>query len=229
MDVLIVDVGGSSVKLWHTAHEEHRKFESGKGLTPDDMVAGVKHTIPDWTFDRIAIGLPTRISRGRPVDEPQNLGPGWVGFNFESALGAPVRIMNDACLQALGSFDGGRMLFMGLGTAVGSAFVTEGLVLNLDLGLFSHERTPLFQLLSEANLEAKSSRERRKLLKAVIPQFRAMFLADYVVLGGGGAKGLKELPEGCRRGHNRTVIEGGRRLWAELLDPADKSVPWIVR
>lgn len=229
MDVLVIDIGGTSVKLWHTAHEEHRKFESGKRMTPDAMVAGVKETIPDWTFDVVAIGLPTRVSGGRAVDEPINLGPGWVGFNFASALAAPVRIMNDASLQALGSFDGGRMLFLSLGTAVGSAFVTEGLVLNLDLGRSTHEGEPISRLLSEANLQSLPPKDRRKLIRNVIPPFRTIFMADYAVLGGGGAKELEELPDGWRRGHNRTVIDGGRRLWEELADPADKVGPWIAR
>jgi len=229
MDVLIVDVGGSSVKLWHTGHEEHRKFSSSKKLTPDAMSNAVRESTPDWTVEAIAIGLPTRVSGGRPVDEPINLGPGWVGFNYAAALGAPVRIMNDACLQALGSFDGGRMVFLGLGTAVGSAFVTEGLVLALDLGRIDHDGEPLFRLLSDENLQSLASRDRRKLLEELIPQFITMFMADYVVLGGGGAKLLKELPQGWRRGHNRTVVEGGRRLWEELSDPADKATCWVVR
>src|SRR5688572_8615242 len=134
MHVLVIDIGGSSVKLWHTGHEDHRKFESGKALTPDAMVKETLKTVEDWKYEAVALGLPSRVSSGRAVEDPPNLGPGWVSYHFSSALGKPVRLMNDACLQALGSYDGGRMLFLGLGTAVGSALVAERLVLSLDMG-----------------------------------------------------------------------------------------------
>src|SRR2546430_15875925 len=119
MEVLVIDIGGSSVKLWHTGHEEHRKFESGKLLTPDDMVKQTLETVPDWKFEAVALGLPCRVSGGRAVEDPPNLGPGWGSYHFSSALGQPVRILNDACLQALGRFDGGGKLFLGNGTGVG--------------------------------------------------------------------------------------------------------------
>ena len=134
MDVLVIDIGGTSVKLWHTAHEEHRKFASGKNLTPEKMIGEIKDLAHEWQWEAVALGLPCRVSNGRPVEDPQNLGPGWVGFNFASAFGQPVRIMNDAALQALGSYDGGRMLFLGLGTAVGSAYIADHLILSLDIG-----------------------------------------------------------------------------------------------
>ena len=121
MNVLVIDIGGTSAKLWHTGHEEHLKFPSGKELTPEQMVHVTLDLVKDWEWEAVALGLPCRVSGGRAVEDPQNLGPGWVGFNFASALGKPVRIMNDAAMQALGSYDGGRMLFLGLGTAVGSA------------------------------------------------------------------------------------------------------------
>lgn len=230
MDVLVIDVGGTSVKLWHTGHEEHRKFASGRELTPDVMVRNIRETIGDWQFEAIALGLPCRVSGGRPVDEPINLGPGWLGFNFAAALGQPVRIMNDACLQALGSYDGGRMLFLGLGTAVGSAFVAEGLVLALDAGRLEIGEQPLSRLLSDDNLSQMSGRNRRKLIKTVIPQLRATLMADYVVLGGGGASELDQLPDSCRKGHNRAVVEGGRRLWEDFPDPTQKwDHAWIIR
>jgi predicted NBD/HSP70 family sugar kinase len=149
MDVLVIDVGGSSVKLWHTAHQEHLKFESGKGLLPDAMVAQTRELAKDWTWEAVALGLPCRISAGRPVEDPQNLGPGWVGFNFAAAFERPVRILNDACLQALGSYDGGRMLFLGLGTAVGSAFIADRLVLSLDMGRLRVGEERVFELLGD--------------------------------------------------------------------------------
>jgi predicted NBD/HSP70 family sugar kinase len=113
MDILVIDIGGTTVKLWHTAHEEHRKFESGKSLTPEQMVDQTLAAVQDWQWEAVALGLPCRVSNGRPIEDPQNLGPGWVGYNFASALSRPVRIMNDASLQALGSYDDGRMLFLG--------------------------------------------------------------------------------------------------------------------
>jgi polyphosphate glucokinase len=231
MDVLIIDVGGSSVKLWHTAHEEHRKFESGKQLTPDAMVRQTVEVAEGWTWEAVALGLPCRVSGGRPVDDPVNLGGGWVGFNFAAAFGVPVRIMNDACLQALGSYDGGRMLFLGLGTGVGSAFIADSVVLMLDVGRLAIEGELVSVLLNDDNLKSATPRNRWKAIKTVIPQLKAMLMADYVVLGGGGVSALERLPDACRKGHNRTVVEGGRRLWTELPDPAEKTDEklWIIR
>src|SRR5207247_1789856 len=147
MDVLVIDIGGSSVKLWHTGHQEHRKFESGKALTPDAMVEQTTETIEDWTYEAIALGLPCRVNGGKPVDDPPNLGPGWVAYNFSSGFGHPVRTMNDAALQALGSYDGGRMLFLSLGTAVGSALIAENLILCLDMGRMRFGEERVWQIL----------------------------------------------------------------------------------
>lgn len=230
MHILVIDIGGNAVKLWHSEHEEHRRFLSGPALTPEEMVLRVKELVQDWTCEVVALGIPCRVSGGKPVDEPINLGPGWVGFNYAAALGWPVRIMNDAALQALGSYDGGRMLFLSLGTAVGSAFIAEGLVLSLDLGRLRWGSECLFELLADDVLSALSAKELRKRIKSIVPELKTMMLADYVVLGGGGANRLEELPDGCRRGHNRTVVEGGRRLWEQLPDPADRVAEvWVVR
>lgn len=230
MHTLVIDIGGNSVKLWHTEHEEHRKFPSGPALTPEDMAIRVRELVADWTYEVVALGIPCRVSLGKPVDEPASLGPGWVGFNYAAALACPVRIMNDAALQALGSYDGGRMLFLGLGTAVGSAFIADGLILSLDLGRSRWDGQYLFELLADDQLESLNAKERRKRIKSIVPELKTMMLADYVVLGGGGANQLDELPDGCRRGHNRTVVEGGRRLWEELPDPAERnSGIWVVR
>lgn len=229
MDVLVIDIGGTSVKLWHTAHEEHRKFDSGKSLTPEEMVERTKGAIGDWNWEAIALGLPCRVSNGRPIEDPHNLGAGWVGYNFTSAFGKPVRIMNDAALQALGSYDEGRMLFMGLGTAVGSAFIAPHLILSLDLGRVHYNEQPLCQLLGDDGFEALGAKKWQKVVHEILPSLKSAFMADYVVLGGGSVKKLEELPDSVRRGHNRTVVEGGRRLWEELPDPADKEgTGWIV-
>ena len=229
MDILVIDVGGTSVKFWHTSHEEHRKCASGKAMTPEKMIEEVKEVIPDWQWEAIALGLPCRVSNGRPVEDPQNLGPGWVAFNFASAFGCPVRIMNDASLQALGSYDGGRMLFLCMGTAVGSAYIAEDVVLALDLGRMLYGKEHLSDLLGETGFEELGSKKWQAIVHDVVPAMKNALMADYVVLGGGSVKRLDELPEGARRGHNRTVVEGGRKLWEELPDPTEKHPGvWLV-
>jgi hypothetical protein len=229
MDVLVIDVGGSSVKLWHTAHQEHRKFDSGKDLLPDEMVAKARDMTADWSYEAVALGLPCRISVGRPVEDPQNLGPGWVGFHFAAAFACPVRIMNDACLQALGSYDGGRMLFLSLGTAVGSAFIAERLVLSLDIGRLRIGEQRLFELLGDKGYEKLGPKKWQKVVEETVPALKHALMADYVVLGGGNAKEIEELPDGVRRGHNRTVVEGGRRLWEQLSDPSQTPAQdWLI-
>jgi polyphosphate glucokinase len=229
MDLLVVDIGGSSVKLWHAAYEEHRKFSSGKGLTPEMMIRRSKEIISDWRYDLVALGLPCRVSHGRPVEDPQNLGRGWTDFDFASGFERPVRIMNDAALQALGSYEGGRMLFLGLGTGVGSALIAEHLVLSLDLGRMFHRDEHVFESLGDQGLEELGSRKWRQAVREIVVALKHAMLADYVVVGGGNIKELSELPDGVRRGHNRTVVEGGRRLWEQLPDPAHStSTDWII-
>jgi polyphosphate glucokinase len=229
MDILVIDIGGTSVKLWHTGHQEHRKFESGKELKPETMVERTKEVVADWPFEAVALGLPCRVSGGRPVEDPQNLGPGWVGFHFAAAFDKPVRIMNDACLQALGSYDGGRMLFLGLGTAVGSALIGEHLVLSLDMGRMRFGEERVFEILGDGGFARLGTKKWQKAVLEIIPSLKHAVMADYVVLGGGNVKEIEELPDGMRRGHNRTVVEGGRRLWEELPDPA-KLTPaeWLI-
>jgi polyphosphate glucokinase len=229
MDVLVIDVGGSSVKLWHTGHQEHLKFESGKGLLPDAMVTQTRALAKDWTWEAVALGLPCRISGGRPVEDPQNLGPGWVAFNFAAAFEQPVRIMNDACLQALGSYDGGRMLFLSLGTAVGSAFIADRLVLSLDMGRLRLGEERVFELLGDKGYDRLGPKKWARVVDEIVPGLKHAVMADYVVIGGGNAKEIEELPDGVRRGHNRTVVEGGRRLWEQLSDPAQpQTQDWLI-
>lgn len=228
MDVLVVDIGGSSVKLWHTAHEEHRKCSSGKDLTPEQMIAQANELAADWTWEAVALGLPCRVSNGRPVEDPQNLGPGWVAFNFASAFGKPVRIMNDAALQALGSYDEGRMLFLGLGTAVGSCYIANRLILTLDLGRMLFGKQRLFELLGDAGFEELGLKKWQAVVHEVVPALKNALMADYVVLGGGSVKKLEELPDSVRRGHNRTAVEGGRKLWEELPDPTERADAWLI-
>jgi hypothetical protein len=229
MDVLVIDIGGSSVKLWHTAHEEHLKFESGKSLTPEAMIAQAKEMLADWQYEAIALGIPSRVSNGRLVEDPPNLGPGWVGYNFSAALGVPVRVINDASLQALGSYDGGRMLFLGLGTGVGSTLIADHLILSLDLGRIWYGEERIFELLGDKGFERLGPKKWREVVDVIVPSLKSAMMADYVVLGGGSVKKVDELPDGVRRGHNRTVVEGGRRLWEELPDPTQKNgAEWVI-
>jgi polyphosphate glucokinase len=228
MDVLVIDVGGTNVKLWHTAHEEHRRFESGKTLTPEKMVEFAKPLVQDWHYEAVALGLPCRVSNGRAVEDPANLGPGWIGYNFVSALGQPVRILNDAALQALGSYDGGRMLFMGLGTGVGSALVAPRLLLSLALGLLRYGDVRVCDVLDDKGFQELGPKKWKKALLEIVPSLKHALMADYVVLGGGNVKELDEFPDGLRRGHNRAVVEGGRRLWEQLPDPAASGSDWII-
>jgi len=229
MDILVIDIGGTSVKLWHTGHEEHRKFESGKSLTPDDMVKETLKTVEDWKFEAVALGLPCRVSNGKVVEDPVNLGPGWVSYHFSAALGQPVRILNDACLQALGSYDGGRMLFLGLGTAVGSALVAEHLILSLDMGRMRFGEERVWEILGDGGFEELGLKKWQKAVLEIVPSLKHAVMADYVVLGGGNVKEIEELPDAVRRGHNRSVVEGGRRLWEELPDPAGKHCnEWLI-
>jgi polyphosphate glucokinase len=229
MDVLVIDIGGTSVKLWHTSHQEHRKYESGKAFTPEALIEHTTATVKDWTYEAIALGLPCRVSGGRAVEDPQNLGPGWVSYNFSSAFGQPVRIMNDACLQALGSYDGGRMLFLGLGTAVGSALIADHLILSLDMGRLRVGEDRVSELLGDQGFERLGPKKWQRAVHETVPALQHAMMADYVVLGGGNIKEIDELPDGVRRGHNRTVVEGGRRLWEELPDPSKSSSgEWLI-
>lgn len=229
MDVLVIDIGGSSVKLWHTNHHEHRKYESGKAFTPEALIKQTQDAVGDWTYEAIALGLPCRVRGGRPVEDPQNLGPGWVGYNYSAAFGQPVRIMNDACLQALGSYDGGRMLFLGLGTAVGSALIADHLILSLDLGRLQIGEERVWELFGDKGFELLGPKKWQKAVQQAVPMLLHAMMADYVVLGGGNVKELEELPDSVRRGHNRTVVEGGRYLWEVLPDPASLTADsWLI-
>lgn len=229
MDVLVIDIGGSSAKLWHTGHQEHRKFESGKALTPEAMIEQTREVVHDWKYEAVALGLPCRVSAGRVVEDPQNLGPGWVGCNLSAGFEQPVRIMNDACLQALGSYDGGRMLFLGLGTAVGSALIADHLVLSLDIGRLHWGEFRVSEVLGDKSFEKLGAKKWQRAVHDIVPSLQHVVMADYVVLGGGNAKEVEELPDGIRRGHNRAVVEGGRKLWEELPDPAKQApTDWLI-
>jgi polyphosphate glucokinase len=229
MDVLVVDIGGSRVKLKVSNQTEVRRFESGPDLTPETTVARVKELTADWHCDAISIGYPGSVSAGGPSAEPGNLGCGWVGFDFAGALGKPVRVVNDAVLQALGAYDGGRMLFLGLGTGVGSALVTEHVVVPLELGCLSWKDETVWDRLGRRALDDRGIMEWSRDVAGVTAMLRQACAADYVLLGGGNARKVDPFPKGARLGGNEHAFLGGCRLWEEMVEPHGRPSPPVWR
>jgi len=213
MKVLVIDVGGTHVKILATGEKIPRKFSSGPNLTPREMVNGVKKLAVDWKYDVVSIGYPGIVRRNRIVAEPHNLGKGWVGFNFEAAVKHPVKILNDAAMQALGSYRGGHMLFLGLGTGLGSAMVADGIVIPMELAHLPYRRATYEDYVGVRGLEKYGKKKWRHYVDDVVERLRAGLAAEEVVLGGGNVKKLKTLPKGCRAGDNANAFVGGIRLW----------------
>ena len=212
--VLVIDVGGSHVKLMISRNGKRKKFESGKSLTPRKLVAGIKKEIGDWKFDVIAIGFPSPIYKGSIAQDPKHLGKGWVGFNFRKAFKKPVRVMNDAAMQALGSYEGGRMLFLGLGTGLGSALLYDRTVLSLELGDLPYlDDQSVEDWVGDGGFKKYGQKRWQTEVKRVVSELKKSFIADYIVLGGGNAKCVQRLPAGTALGHNRNAFTGGARLW----------------
>jgi polyphosphate glucokinase len=229
--ILSIDVGGSKIKMLATGHSEPRRKRSGDHLTPGRMVSLVNELAGEWEYEAISIGYPGLVGGGGPRSEPGYLGPGWVGFDYSAAFGLPVRIVNDAAMQALGSYDGGRMLFLGLGTGLGSALIVESVLISLELGQIPcGTRGRLSEVIARGGLERMGKAAWRKAVGTIAPALMSAFAADYVVLGGGNAKKLdaKRLPPGVRLGHGLTAFRGGFRLW-HLDDvptlPTDGGLP----
>jgi polyphosphate glucokinase len=212
--VLVIDVGGSNVKLMISNRIKRRRFPSGPGLTPSKFVTETKKAVEDWKFDAIAMGFPAPVKNGKIAAEPKNLGKGWTRFDFRKAFGTPVRIMNDAAMQALGSYHGGRMLFLGFGTGLGSALLWKETVLSLELSdLLYTDNGTLEDKLGEAGLEQLGDKRWQDEVQRVVPALQKAFIADYIVLGGGNAKCIVKLPSHVELGHNRNAYRGGVRLW----------------
>ena len=211
--ILAVDVGGSRVKILLSGQTEPRRRDTGPTMTPQDLVAGILEMAGDWKFDVVSVGYPGQVGNNGPRAEPGNLGPGWVGFNFAAAFDRPVRILNDAAMQALGSYDGGRMLFLGLGTGLGSSLIAESVIVPLEFGQLPFGRRTLGGVLSRRGLKRIGKKKWRAVIDRVVPGLMAATLADYVVLGGGNAKHIKTPPAGARLSHNLTAFRGGFRLW----------------
>jgi predicted NBD/HSP70 family sugar kinase len=211
--ILVIDIGGSNVKLM-ISRAGKRKFKSGLQLTPRQMVAQIEPVVSDWKFDAISMGFPSPVRDGQILSEPKHLGKGWVGFDFQKAFGKPVRIINDASMQALGSYRGGRMLFLGLGTGLGSALVWSNYVLPLELGDLPYRNGSIIEdYLGKPGLARLGEKTWRRDVEHALARLKKALIADYVVLGGGNAKKFDELPNGIERGHNRHAFLGGTRLW----------------
>jgi predicted NBD/HSP70 family sugar kinase len=211
--VLVVDVGGSHVKVRASGEPERRRADSGPEMTAAEMVAAVRELAEGWDWDRVSVGVPSPVHNGRVVSEPVNLGEGWVGFDYEGVFGRPTKVVNDAAMQALGSYEGGTMLFLGLGTGLGSALVSDGLVQPLELGHLPFRKATFEDYTGTAALEQRGEQRWRRDVADVIETLRAALEPDYVVLGGGNADKLKELPEHVRLGDNENAFLGGFRLW----------------
>jgi polyphosphate glucokinase len=213
MKILVIDVGGTHVKVLATGEETSREFESGPKLTASEMVTRVKAMTKDWHFDAISIGYPGPVLHNRPMAEPHNLGKGWVGFKFERAFGKPIRMVNDAAMQALGSYKKGKMLFLGLGTGLGSALVVNGMVEPLELAHLPYRKKTFEDYVGVRGLKERGKKKWRKSVSEVVEQLSAALEPDEVVLGGGNVKKLKKLPPHSRAGDNGNAFVGGFRLW----------------
>lgn len=216
MNVLVIDIGGTNIKILATGQPEPRKFPSGNSLTPAEMVAGVKELAKEWKYEAVSIGYPGIIKKGKICSEPHNLGPGWTNFDFESAFNMPVRIINDAAMQALGSYREGILLFLGLGTGLGSAIVVDGAVLPMEVAHLSYRKGTFEDYVGLRGLKKRGRKRWQKHIAICVERLSAAINPDDIVLGGGNSKKLTELPEGCRMGENSLAFEGGFRLWKNI-------------
>jgi polyphosphate glucokinase len=225
--VLVVDIGGTHVKVLVTGQDQKREFDSGPSLTPKRMVSKVRKLVRDWKFDVISIGYPGPVLRNQPVSEPWNLGKGWTGFNFEAAFGRPVKVLNDAAMQALGSYKRGKMLFLGLGTGLGSAVIVDGIVEPMELGHLPYRKATFEDYVGARGLKKYGKKKWRRFVGDVVKRLKSALEPEDVVLGGGNVNKLKKLPHGCRAGDNINAFRGGFRLWEttrEITRPKHRLV-----
>jgi polyphosphate glucokinase len=216
MKILVIDIGGSHVKIMATGRGKERKAVSGPSMSAQDMVDAVLDLAGHWKFKAVSMGYPGPVVHNKPVLEPKHLAPGWVGFAFERAFKRPVKIVNDALMQAVGSYQGGRMLFLGLGTGLGSAMIVENIAQPMELAHLPYKDGRTFEeYLGDAALERVGREAWQGEVAAVVARLRAALEPEYVVLGGGNVRQIDELPPGCRRGDNRDAFAGGFRLWGD--------------
>jgi polyphosphate glucokinase len=224
--VLVVDIGGTNVKAM-ISREERRKFASGGGLTPRQLHDILKGKLDDWKYDVVSVGFPAPVRNGRILCDPKNLGKGWTRFNFEKAFGKPVRVMNDAALQALGSYRGGRMLFIGLGTGFGSALVWNGTVLPLELSELPYlTEGTIEDRVGKAGFKRVGRKTWEEDVDRILVHLQRAFVVDYIVIGGGNAKMLEHLPPAMELGHNRNAYLGGQRVWQH--NPRTRRPRWTI-
>jgi predicted NBD/HSP70 family sugar kinase len=220
--VLVVDVGGTHVKILATGQKTERKVVSGKKMTAEKMCQWIKKAASDWQYDVVAIGYPGPVIHGHPLREPFNLGKGWVAFDYAKALGHPVKIINDAAMQAIGSYEGGRMLFLGLGTGLGSAMIVDDVVEPMELAHLPYRHGKTYEdYLGLRGLKRLGRKKWCHYVKKVVEELQGALNADYVILGGGNAAKVKKLPPKTRLGANTNAFLGGFRLWA--LDTGKKG------
>lgn len=224
-NVLVVDIGGTSVKILASGHKIHRSFPSGPKLTPKEMVFGVKRLAADWAYDAVSIGYPGPVLRGRPIAEPYNLGRGWVGFDFGEAFSCPVIVINDAAMQAVGSYKGGKMLFLGLGTGLGSTMIVDGIVEPMELGHLPYKKDTYEDYVGKAGLDRRGKKKWRRDVADVVARLIAALEPEDTVLGGGNVRKLKTLPPRTRAGDNDNAFRGGFRLWEPTLSGRSRFVP----
>ena len=226
--MLVIDVGGTNVKILATGRRTPRKIASGPDMTARDMVDAARKLAADWSYDAVALGYPGAVRDGRPAAEPKNLGKGWIGFDFEKAFGCPVKIINDAAMQALGSYEGGRMLFLGLGTGLGSALITDGVLVPMELAHLRYRKGRTYEdYVGLRGLKRFGKKKWRRYVMDIVTALKHAFLADHVVLGGGNAKRLKRLPKDTRLGDNAHAFAGGFRIWEQAWK--DERAACVVR
>jgi len=213
--VLTVDVGGSNVKAVLNGVDERRRFPSGKKLTAEQMVTRVLELTADWTYVGVSVGVPAPVVNDRVLRDPVNLGKGWKGFDLAEAFGRPTKVLNDAAMQALGSYQGGRMLFLGLGTGLGSTMILDGTIAPMEIGHLPFRKATYEDYVGERGRERLGQSRWRKAVFDTVAQLSTVLLPDYVVLGGGNVVHLKKLPPNCRIGHNEDAFLGGFRLWVD--------------
>jgi polyphosphate glucokinase len=234
MKVMVIDVGGTHIKILATGAKEKREIDSGPTMTAPKMVAGVKKLAEDWEYEAVSIGYPGPVLHDRPIAEPHNLAKGWMGFDFAESFDRPAKIVNDAAMQAIGSYQGGRMLFLGFGTGLGSTLIVDSIVQPMELAHLPYKKATYEDYVGVRGLEKHGKARWKKHVHDVVEHLVAALGPDEVVLGGGNAKKLKELPPLCRLGDNENAFEGGFRLWQDALftnisNSRKRPAPFLVQ
>lgn len=225
MKILVIDVGGSNVKIMCTGQKDERRMPSGPSMTAAQMAAGVRQLAKGWKYDRVSIGYPGVVVRNRPTTEPHNLAKGWVGFDYEGAFGCPVRIVNDAAMQALGGYRGGKLLFLGFGTGLGTTMIVDGVLIPMELAHLPYRKKTFEDYVGERALERDGKKKWRKYVHDVVARLTAALQPEDIVLGGGNSRNLTELPPRCRIGANTNAFPGGFRMWEQKSIAARATKP----